>query len=393
MAKFRISRRLQFFALVWVAIGGSGILSAQEGLFNVEELDRLSSIIVVGTIYGGADGQLSLAIDRVLKGTESLGAIATVTWLPSHSNGCDVASPIPPVHGIWFLQSKSDKTLQFAQFMNSQVCHPSHPDYETPAGPLQSGLSYGSNDPVKYKLAVELASALLASPSMPIAIERYPGVFGGLDSSDGEPIGKALETSSSKSVQMIGNLTLIRLGSTDGLILLKSELTKLAQTPLPAASDSTNISDAVYKSQIADAISDIHGTAPQVVSVLGTIASNSNQDIVLRRAASRALRNIHTARATVAIAPLVDDPDAAISTYAVSGLSCYANAVPVLDDDEPGRNLNLNNDGPLKTNDTLDHFVIGAMGDKAASYKSYWTQWWLGHESTIQKAADAEQSE
>jgi hypothetical protein len=155
-----------------------------------------------------------------------------------------------------------------------------------------------------------------------------------------------------------------------------------------AASNSGN-SVATYKWQLADAISEIHNTSARAIAVLAQIATNKDQDLQIRRAASRVLRNIHSAQAVLAIAPLVDDPDPLISTYALSAFACYANAVPVLDDTVPGHNLNLNRQGPLKSKDTLAHLVMSPMGSDAPETKAYWQHWWENHESSIQQAADA----
>ena len=188
---------------------------------------------------------------------------------------------------------------------------------------------------------------------------------------------------------MIGLTTMIRAGGPTGLELLASRSLSLAQTPLIGAASNSGNSVPTYKSQLADAMSEIHSTSPRAIAVLTQIATNRDQNLQIRRAASCVLRNIHSAQAVLAIAPLVDDPDPLISTYALSAFACYANAVPVLDDTVPGHNLNLNREGPLKSKDPLAHFVIGPMGSDAPEKKAYWQRWWENHESSIQQAADA----
>ena len=90
----------------------------------------------------------------------------------------------------------------------------------------------------------------------------------------------------------------------------------------------------------------------------------------------------------MAAAPLIDDPDPLISTYALSTLACFANAVPVLDDTVSGHKVDLNRQGPFKSKDTLAHFVLGSMGSEAQQTKAYWQQWWASHQSSIQQAAE-----
>jgi hypothetical protein len=137
----RMNRRpwLQSIAVVGFLLGASSSSSAQDGLFSVGNLDTLSQLIVVGTISGGADGQLSLVVDRVIKGPASLGPNLTVAWTPMHNNECDTAPPTASTHAIWFLENASDGSIKFARFMNSQPCHPSRSDYVTPAVPLNGG--------------------------------------------------------------------------------------------------------------------------------------------------------------------------------------------------------------------------------------------------------------
>lgn len=381
---------LPSIAVVGFILGSASSGSAQDGLFSVGNLDTLSQLIVVGTINGGADGQLSLTVDRVIKGPASLGPNLSVAWMPKQSNECDTAPPAASIHAIWFLEKASDGSIEFARFMNSQPCHPSSPDYVTPAGPLNGGFFYGSSDRPRYKLAVELASALVNSTTVPVVIQHCgPGIFIGLSTTEAEGIAELLEGASDERVRMIGQLTMIRAGGPAGLELLASRFLNLAQTPLVGAASNPENSVATYKWQLAQAISGIRSTSARTIVVLTQIATNKDQDLLVRRAASRVLRNIHSAQAVVAIAPLVDDPDPLISTYALSAFACYANAVPVLDDTVPGQNLNLNREGPLKSKDTLAHFVIGPMGSDAPEKKAYWQHWWENHESSIQQAAYA----
>jgi hypothetical protein len=361
--------------------------TAQEGLFDVGDLDRLSSIIVVGTISAGSNGNLSLVVDKVIKAPSAVGEYLTVEWTPSTKPGCDVSAPTAPVHGLWFLQKEKDGNYAFARFLNSQRCHPSQPNYETPAGPLNQDLSYTTTDSVEYKLAVELASAILNSPTPPKAVQLYPGIFEGLDSTKAQNIYQVLANSGNSSAQMIGDLSLIRSGSSAGVDLLASSTQQIMQTPLANAALKEGNTAATYKDLLARAIAGVHVRAAHTVSVLAQLANEKSTDISVRRAASRALRNIHTAQAVVAMAPLINDPDPMISTYAISTLSCFANAVPVLNDAVPGHNINLNVDGPYKTAETLEHFVIGPMGDSASVNKAYWEQWWQTNQMSIKQAA------
>ena len=273
--------------------------------------------------------------------------------------------------------------------MNSQRCNPNSPNYVIPAGPLNAGLSYKPSDTPKYKLAVELASALVNSSTMPLAVQFNTAIFVGLNSKQSAIIAQFLEGSSRDSVRMIGQMTMIRSGSPAGLEMLASQSLELEQTPLAGTAGNSGNSGVTYSGQLAEAITEIRNTDASVIPVLEQIAINKNHDLQVRRAASRVLRNIHTAQALVAIAPLIDDPDPLISTYALSAFACYANAVPVLDETVPGRNLDLNKEGPLKSSDTLAHFVIGPMGSDAPEKKAYWQHWWMKHESSIQQAANA----
>jgi hypothetical protein len=225
---------------------------------------------------------------------------------------------------------------------------------------------------------------------MPVAVQHGgPTIFDGLNTPEGESIAQMLQGASDEGVRMIGLMTMIRAGGPTGLELLASRSLSLAQTPLVGAASNSGNSVATYKWQLAQAISEVHSTSLRTVSVLAQIATNKDQDLQVRRAASRVLRNIHSAQAVVAIAPLVDDPDPLISTYALSALACYANAVPVLDGTVPGHNVDLNREGPFKSSDTLAHFVMGPMESDAPEKKAYWQRWWENHESSIEQAANA----
>jgi hypothetical protein len=374
---------LQSIAVVGLLLGTWSSSSAQEGLFNVDDLDRQSDIIVVGTLVGGADGQLSLSVDRVIKGKPSLGPNLSVAWTPMNGGGCDTALPATPTHAIWFLKRTSDGSIELAPFLNSQSCHLSTSDYVISAGPINGSLSYQSSDTSKYKLAIELASALMNSSTVPLAVQRYPGIFGGINSAQSETIGQLLESSSSEPVRKIGQMRRISAASPSGLDLLTADALQVMQSRSNSAVDSSESSQTRDALLVTEAITEIHSTSLRTVSVLAEIASNQNQDIQVRRAASRVLRNIHTAPAVVAMAALIDDPDSLISMYALSALACYANSVPVLDDTVPGHNVDLNKDGPLKTPDMLAHFVIGPMESNGPAIKTYWKQWWQNHQASI----------
>jgi hypothetical protein len=377
---------LRFITVVGFLIATWSCCPAQDGLFSVGDLDRMSNLIVVGTLTGGVDHQLSISIDRVIKGSAESEPNIKVVWVPGNGGDCETTPPTSPSHAIWFLQKASDGTIEFVPGMFTQRCYPGNPDYAIPAGPISGSLSYQSSDPVTYKLAVELASTLMNSTTVPRALQRYSGIFSGLDSKHSDIIGQLLENSPTEPVKRIGHLRRIIAASPAGLDLLASD----ALTIMQSRSNSTASASAIQtrdKLQLTEAISQINNTSARTITVLAEIASNPNQDLQVRIAASRALRNIHTASAVVAMAPLIDDPDSLISMYALSALACYANAIPVMDDTIPGHNINLNNDGPLKTKETLANFVMGPMESNAQAIKTYWKQWWQAHQASVLQAA------
>jgi hypothetical protein len=89
------------------------------------------------------------------------------------------------------------------------------------------------------------------------------------------------------------------------------------------------------------------------------------------------------------LAELLDDPDVSLRLEGISGMSLFANGLPVQTAATPGslEYLQLQAGAPYRTPDTLANFAVGtqAISRNEAKYLAFWKQWWAANRAAFGK--------
>jgi hypothetical protein len=366
---------------------------------SAEFLNHVSQIILVGvaTPDPTTAGSINIQVSRVLKGQELLHS-NTLTLGGIRTTGeCGIPPNTQPVTAIWFLSSSPSGALIFAQSPRSQSCHPFANDFEVQAGPLASKWQYPDSTPAKDKLAYELAASIEANNGNgPYALILNAQLLKGVSKEIGTDIYGKLAADGSESLHFLGLLGLVQLADAPSVQNLASNVSILEQTkartflmkngkqvPITYGAEQSNGS--TRAPEIAQSVFSLKSTDDRVVNALGRILQDA-KTLQIKYAAAQALQNIHTPLAVSFLAPLLSSEDRQLRSFAVGGLSCFANGVAVVDLSVPGGGISLSNNGPFKTTDTVAHFAMGEMtiSKHPDYYLSYWKSWWADNAASVQ---------
>ncbi|HZC43659.1 MAG TPA: HEAT repeat domain-containing protein, partial [Acidobacteriaceae bacterium] len=194
-----------------------------------------------------------------------------------------------------------------------------------------------------------------------------------------------------------GLLGLVKQGDTSVLDEVTNNMAQFAETPITSSSSvngqttSVAIRDengaiATQIGPIAVSIDQIVDSGAATVNALGNLLQLQNSPQSVRYAAAHALTNIHTGAAVTYLAPLLDSDDPQLRADAIGGIACFANGVPVINPAKPGGGLDINENGPFRTDATMSHFAMGIMtiSQKEAYYLNYWRGWWSANGAAVQ---------
>jgi hypothetical protein len=366
---------------------------------SVEFLNHTSQIILVGVATPDPTiaGSINIQVLRVLKGQQLLHS-DTLTLGGIRTTGeCGIPPNAQPVTAIWFLSSSPSGALVLAQSPRSQSCHPFANDFEVEAGSLSSKWQYPDSIPAKDKLAYELAASIEANNGDgPYALILNAQLLRGVSKETGTDIYSKLAADGSGSLHFLGLLGLVQLADAPSVQTLASNVSVLEQTkartflmkngkqvPITYGTEKSNVS--TRAPEIAQSIFSLKSTDDALVNALGRILQDATA-LQIKYATAEALQNIHTPLALSFLAPLLNSEDKQLRSFAIGGLSCFANSVPVVDLSTPGGGISLGNKGPFKTTDTIAHFAMGEMtiSKRPDYYLSYWKSWWVNNAASVQ---------
>jgi hypothetical protein len=378
---------------------------------SVAFLTAFSEVIVVGTATAqnvtSTSATVDIEVERVLKGAVAVNTQIRVPF-SSNSSACTVPQSAAAVTAVWFLKKSPDGALAFADSPKSQACHPFLSDYEMPAGVPPAQWSYPEDAKPEDKLAHELAWSIEAHQGDgPVALILNPNLLDGASKDEALRIYQALYASGTEDIHLAGMIGLLHSGDVGAMQSLADNVTQMVHASRRAtylrAGERLPIR---YGRSAADSKQDVQTQETVIAAVVGRIANPSDDTVrqlgrlsegtissaSIRRASARALSEIHTPMAVTYLAPLLyEDKDPALRAYAVTGLACFANAVPVLDPTQPNHQLNLNYSGTYKTDATLAHFAMGlrTISQKESYYLDFWRSWWSTNQAAIEATASS----
>ncbi len=402
------------------------------GLPNLKNAAGSADTIVVGAASlqtGGAGGAvIRIRVDRVLTGKVVAGSSITVARIQpgprqyanqvqspgtpfiavpqnNEETVCREVAEAPPVHAIWFLEAGAGGTYTFAKEPPRKACEELEPEYSTVAGALPSAWSYDASLPVVDKLAYEVGYAFdRFAGEGPFAMELNPALIDEASKATRTAVYRLLAASIAQPVAMAGLMGRMRDGDGEALEQVASSPAALAQQAVPTQVHMGNqILRSVPRGEpgpaggpsvmlLAMSVARVHDGSAATVGRLGRLLENQAAPVPLQHAAAEALQHVHTASAVEVMAPYLNNPDPVLRDFAIGTLACFVNAVPLLDHTHPQGSGNINLPGPLKTADTMSHFVMGdtTIDRDPEPYRNYWSEWWTAHSLEVGKMAAGE---
>jgi hypothetical protein len=369
---------------------------------SVAVLDRFSQVIVVGEAVLSqqttSTNLISINVSRVIKG-QGIDTAKQIQVQIEVNKSCTIAPGSGPTTAIWFLNVLSDGKWAFSDHPTDQTCHPFNSDYEMPAGDIPDTWKYSSDLPSNDKLGYELAWSIDAhAGNGPVAFVWNPHLLQGVRKRTAIDIYKRLSASTVPNVHLVGVLGLGEDGDSNAIADLRTNMAMILSQPsrksytvngreMPLSYPKSATGASPIELQIAKSIGRIVNPQDATVRQLGMLLGTQSTSPVIRASAAHALQNIHTPLALTYLAPLLNSSDRELRGYAIGALACFANAVPILDPSSANGGLDLSQDGPFKTSETISHFVLSSRSSDSSSeeaYVTFWRTWWFRNQSAIE---------
>ena len=141
---------------------------------------------------------------------------------------------------------------------------------------------------------------------------------------------------------------------------------------------------------IVNTIMDMRNQDPLVVKTLGRLATSTKPLPRLRWSAAYALRAIHTKDALPYLAKLLDSENPELQALAVSGISSFANNLPVVTAEKVRTMEWMKPQGPPRypMDGVKEHEAHGQLADpvERAKYVNFWKGWWSAVEPQVLQA-------
>ncbi len=380
-------------------LGMVPVIASAEGdaVPSVRFLDFITNVIVVGTgtvqNTGPQTAVLTIQVTRVVKQIDAPGPAvpSTITVNLASSNPvCDLSTNQNPVSALWFLVEYSDGSFDLSPSPKAENCRPMASGFDVPLGPLSPGFVYPPTLSNADKLGFEFAQAIVAHHAMgPGPFIGGGNLLTGISKQAATTIYTRMASSVDIPVQILGQLGLVKLADPTTLTNLAASPNSYQQFPTgpgtpgsggkPVLTGTYSVTN--FEPLAENNVSSIVDTQASTVQALGSLL-NQTQNLGMQQAAARALRNIHTLGAVTLLAPYLSSSQTNLRDEAIAAVGLYANAAPPIDYTN-GPGLDLNQPGPLRTNDTLAHFAMGSdtIDPNAQYYIDYWQNWWSQHSS------------
>jgi hypothetical protein len=347
---------------VCLGITAGPSMASVRALMPAHVLTNQADVIVVATVLGITSTQAvpvwGFRVEAVLKGAVRPGDTVTATWpSPGLQDSRHLASS-SPLRGLFFLKDAGAGGLQIIPVTSGG-------DDVSNAFFLRSvGLvTYSSADTVLDKTFRELALAGTQGDSTALS-----SLLGTVREAKSRPpatrdVCLQLAAAPLTAANTVGTKCLLTLGDVQAL------------------SSVTANQDVLFQSDAGVSVSrfvgeDFTNTDPSAITMLGDMIRTSRHP-ELQQAAARALARMHTRPSLPYLAGILTSSDVKLVTFAVGGLSMFANNVPI------GTNETV--PGPYRTAETIAHSTMDErlVQAKPSYYVAFWQQWWQQNQKQL----------
>jgi hypothetical protein len=323
---------------------------------SVEDLVKQADAVIIGVgdqpVKSGHLVAVRLVAERVLKGSVVPGAVLNLEW-DSDTDAVLWRTP-PALHGVWFLRA-TPSGWKIILAKPSQIKVLQNLFYATSAAGLPSALAYSESDSIPDKLILEIGGAPENAPSdilQAASGSSSPGTM---------RLFRYLAQSKSMDVKLAGLAGLLERGDAAAIQELET-----GSQGLRSSRGFRRVTSAVGFA--------FRSTAPESIKALGRMATAKEQPPELRVAAAQALSAIHTRETLPYLAALLDEPDPPLLSYAVVGLSFFANGVGTQTVTAGLDHLNKRQPSVYRTKETEQY--LGFDAARQQEFVEFWRRWW-----------------
>jgi hypothetical protein len=321
----------------------------------VSQADAIvTATIVQGDLANGA-AALALSIDDVLKGRLLVDTTRIVSWRPPYA--LPQATPITKRRGMFFLKNTGDRDLMILPCTSGAI-NLDQTYIFVPPGPRPRAFGAPSSVSALDKVLLTIAWAMQVGVPPGGGVVDLAWEYRQCHSAVLKPVLDGFVQSSVPRLATTGLRALLSDGDVGALQQVEAQQSGLLQSG--------------WGSEIATEIKWYFTNSSSVaIAVLGRLAVTTTTVPALREGAASALARVHTRDAMLFLAALLSDPSPTLRTYAVGGLSSFANNVPV-GSHEPAAGA-----WRYRTDETIAHSaMIPANAD-------FWLSWWSANRHDI----------
>ena len=348
----------------------------------LQELVDRADLIVVGKLTSGvievSGGPSPLTIEavRVLAGDVQPGTQLNVTWMfprPKRASPYSEKVEVPREYGLWFVVRTNSGDWNLLPAIEGAV-PVDHAFFPMPPELLGVNPSYAKDAPVLDRVIWELGAAVEAQDAQH---HRYDPLFfacvRGLSSDALMSEFRRLARSPSANVRSFALAGLIERSDAEALLQFEREFDELADASLTGlAQDSIELF--------------FRNPAPEAIAALGRLTTVKSGHPSPKRAATFALRVMHTEASLKYFVELLDSPEPEVRYNAMAGLASFANLghVPLAEKLQSKGQPMTTTRGPYTTDQTRAHFPTTAnFAQDEGRYIAFWKNWWARHEHKI----------
>lgn len=351
----------------------SALSAARGGYTPLNIVMNSSDAIVAARIAGGqvlgSDYSLTLSIDRTYKGPSGLSSIQVKGRVPPmvHAEG-----PVRNTdRGLWFLRRLSETVWEPVELQSNAFIRGNYYRLSPSDSP---GQELHKSSTLTAQIVEEVAAAIASNPESDEDVRRMSASLKGQMTVEIRGIFERLLSSASARARLLSACVLIQGRSAAGEML---EAERVLEGTV-AGYDRAALIDALYS---------FRGSEPQSVTSVGRLAT-AHRDAEVRRAATYSLSRIHTPAAVPYLVSLLDSGEQFIRAEAVSGLSLFVAAAPIVESDHDinaqiaeyrreGTDVR-NKRSVFDTSETRRHFHRGNFADTQveSDLVRFWKDWY-----------------
>ena len=334
----------------------------------LDSLISESEEVIVGSVSSGsrsgAEINLSIRVEKILKGTLRPGDTISATATTSKDEQAVATQKFGLMRGIFFLSKPaSDGSRKILPPLAGYI--PSEEDTFIPLPMTPSSAPVG-NTP-KEGVMLEILAALESGQPHPLGgFVDITGEYRKDPSTRVRAVFQRLTRNGDIRLQAMGLKAL----------LAESDLSTLNRV----ATDQTLRGGSIV-SEIASELRTFKSSDPNAIADLGRIVSTKSNPSEMRKSAATALARLGTEPTLSYLAPLLEEEDITFVTAAIGGLSGFANDFHVSRSEPPAGQWKYRTDETV-AHGTFDERMILA---RRAYYIDFWRKWWQTNQGALTK--------